>query len=141
MRASNRMAPEAAATAPRAENVASGKSTGSDCPNANAIYSAISALDNSRRRRSLRSAVNAMCKSCIYDPGSGDGAWRQQVQSCSSSNCPLHLVRPMPVKTRKTLRIALPVGLGTPTAAGPASALPVSAMGLNDDISDERRAA
>ena len=141
MNASNEMAPEAAATAPRAENVASVKPTGSDCPNAIAISSAISALDKGKRRRSLRSAVNAMSKSCIYDPGSGNGAWREQVQACSSGNCPLHPVRPVPVKARKTLTIVLPPRLGTQTAAGPASALPVSAMGLNDDISDERRAA
>jgi hypothetical protein len=43
---------------------------------------------------SLRAAINAMCKSCIYDPGSGNGGWREQVSACSSSNCPLHLVRP-----------------------------------------------
>lgn len=141
MEAPNEMAPEAAATAPRAGNVASGKSTGSDCPNAKPISSPICALDNGKRRPSLRSAVNAMCKSCIYDPGSGNGAWREQVQACSSGNCPLHAVRPVPVKARKTLTIALHARLGTLTAAGPASALPVLGMGLNDDISDERRAA
>lgn len=49
-------------------------------------------------RLSLRAAIDSMCKSCIYDPGSGNGGWREQVAACSSSNCPLHLVRPMPVR-------------------------------------------
>jgi len=43
---------------------------------------------------SLRAAINAKCKACIYDPGSGNGGWREQVSACSSSNCPLHPVRP-----------------------------------------------
>lgn len=43
---------------------------------------------------SLRNAIDAMCRACIYDPGSGTGAWREQVSACSSSNCPLHPVRP-----------------------------------------------
>ena len=43
---------------------------------------------------SLRDAINAMCKSCIYDPGSGNGGWREQVADCSSGNCPLHPIRP-----------------------------------------------
>lgn len=45
--------------------------------------------------RSLRAAVNAKCRSCIYDPGSGNGTWREQVEACSSSNCPLHPCRPI----------------------------------------------
>lgn len=43
---------------------------------------------------SLRRAIDAKCKSCIYDPRSGGGTWRQQVAACTSSNCPLHPVRP-----------------------------------------------
>jgi hypothetical protein len=43
---------------------------------------------------SLRSAIDAMCRSCIYDPGSGNGGRREQVSACGSSNCPLHAVRP-----------------------------------------------
>ena len=51
-------------------------------------------------RLSLRQAVDAKCKDCIYDPGSGNGGWREQVAGCSSSNCPLHCVRPLPVKAK-----------------------------------------
>lgn len=52
-------------------------------------------------RPSLRAAIDAMCKSCIYDPGSGNGSWREQVKACSSANCPLHRLRPISrAKTR-----------------------------------------
>lgn len=44
--------------------------------------------------RSLRAAIDAKCKSCIYDPGAR-GNWREQVQGCSSANCPLHPLRPI----------------------------------------------
>lgn len=43
---------------------------------------------------SLRAAIDAKCRSCIYDPACGNGKWREQVAACSSSNCPLHSVRP-----------------------------------------------
>ena len=44
---------------------------------------------------SLRPAIDRKCKSCLYDPGArGCGCWREQVEACSSSNCPLHAVRP-----------------------------------------------
>ena len=45
--------------------------------------------------RSLRAAINAKCKECIYDPGSGGGTWRQQVEACTSPKCPLYPVRPV----------------------------------------------
>jgi hypothetical protein len=45
---------------------------------------------------SLRAAVNAKCKDCIYDPKCGGGTWREQVAQCSELNCPLWPVRPQP---------------------------------------------
>lgn len=39
-------------------------------------------------------AINAACRSCIYD-SDARGAWREQVAACESSNCPLHPVRPV----------------------------------------------
>lgn len=54
------------------------------------------AKENSPGRGSLRVAINAMCKSCIYDPASGLGTWREQVGACSCTRCPLHAVRPLP---------------------------------------------
>jgi hypothetical protein len=75
--------------------------------------------------RSLRAAVNAKCKSCIYDPGSGNGTWRKQVEACSSSNCPLHPFRPISgAKTGKR-------GSGATSARpAPASALHGAKNGL-----------
>ena len=46
-------------------------------------------------KRSLRSAINAKCKECIYDPIAGGGAWRQQVTECTSATCSLFEVRPL----------------------------------------------
>jgi hypothetical protein len=43
---------------------------------------------------SLRAAINAKCKDCIYDPKSGHGTWRQQVEGCTVTRCALFPVRP-----------------------------------------------
>lgn len=43
---------------------------------------------------SLRTAINEKCKDCIYDPQSGLGHWRQQVEGCTVKACPLFEVRP-----------------------------------------------
>ena len=92
-------------------------------------------------RPSLRAAVNAMCKGCIYDPGSGKGAWREQVQGCSSSNCPLHAVRPMPVKATNPAGNASIVLLATVTANERAEALNGATVGHNDVTANIGRAA
>lgn len=42
---------------------------------------------------SLRKAVNAKCKDCIYDRLAG-GTWRAQVEACTCDTCPLYPVRP-----------------------------------------------
>lgn len=52
------------------------------------------ALKNRQPRPSMRQAINAKCKECIYDPLAGLGSWRQQVEGCCSVNCPLYPVRP-----------------------------------------------
>ena len=48
-----------------------------------------------KKKPSMRKAINAMCKSCIYDPGYGNGTWRQQVENCTASSCPLWELRPL----------------------------------------------
>lgn len=53
-----------------------------------------------RARPSLRDAVNRKCKECIHDPYGGTGQWRESVDACSSSNCPLHSVRPRSTSQR-----------------------------------------
>jgi hypothetical protein len=54
--------------------------------------------DHSSKRRaySLRSAINANCRNCIYDPLSLGGTWREQVAECSVISCALWTVRPAP---------------------------------------------
>ena len=49
----------------------------------------------------LRRALDNMCKSCIYDPHPGNGTWRQQVEDCPSTDCPLYQVRPITGETRR----------------------------------------
>lgn len=44
---------------------------------------------------SLRDAINAKCRECIYDPRSGAGTWRQQVSACTVYRCALWPVRPI----------------------------------------------
>ena len=46
---------------------------------------------------SLRKAIDAHCKGCIYDPKSGGGTWREQVAQCSVISCALWRVRAAPV--------------------------------------------
>ncbi len=81
-------------------------------------------------RPSLRAAINAMCKSCLYDPGNGNGGWREQIQGCPSSNCSLHPVRPMPVNARKSRQdareaawAAMPANQNHEALAGPKGGL------------------
>lgn len=40
-------------------------------------------------------AINAFCKQCIYDPVGGTGNWRQQVEACTVTRCPLYAYRPV----------------------------------------------
>ena len=46
------------------------------------------------KKPSLRKAINAYCKGCIYDDQSGLGNWRQQVTLCTVTSCELYQVRP-----------------------------------------------
>ena len=46
-------------------------------------------------RTSLREAINAKCRGCIFDPDAR-GKWREQVAACTSGNCELFDVRPVP---------------------------------------------
>jgi hypothetical protein len=92
-------------------------------------------------RPSLRTAIDAMCKNCLYDPGNGNGGWREQVQVCSSTNCPLHPVRPLPVNARKSGNDVHDVPWRPVAAKEGAAALSGAIIGHNDVISDVGRAA
>jgi hypothetical protein len=48
-----------------------------------------------QQRLSLREAIDAKCKACIFDE-TEPGRWRQQVAACSVTSCPLYPVRPLP---------------------------------------------
>lgn len=61
-----------------------------------AAESAETAALDDKASRSLRKSVNNYCKSCTYDPESGLGTWREQVELCTVTKCPLYAVRPLP---------------------------------------------
>lgn len=42
----------------------------------------------------MRKAINDKCKECNYDP-LDKGNWRQQVQSCTYTDCSLYEYRPI----------------------------------------------
>jgi hypothetical protein len=130
MEVHEKKASEAAATAPKAGDVTPEKLT-----------TLFSRKASAGARASLRAAINAMCRSCIYDPGSGNGGWREQVKACSSSNCALHLVRPLPIKATKKAGDACDPASGTADAPAVGSALPSTKVGLNDQAADRRHAA
>lgn len=45
-------------------------------------------------RRSMRKAIDAFCRWCLYDPRGGCGTWREQVEACTATDCPLFEFRP-----------------------------------------------
>ncbi len=49
---------------------------------------------------SMRQAINNMCKSCIYDK-IDTGAWRMQVEACTSHDCALYPLRPISSSSTK----------------------------------------
>ena len=60
---------------------------------------------NAPIKQSLRAAIDAKCKDCIYDP-LDHGTWRMQVEACAYTDCPLHVVRPR-TRARKCGRNAV----------------------------------
>ena len=138
-----KMGPEAAATAIRTPAVISPeKQTVLLCPKSERRASeSLQTGTPKATRQSLRAAINAMCKSCLYDPGNGNGAWREQVQGCSSSNCSLHPVRPLPVKARKSGKDAHGGELAPAAANDASNPLCATVVGHNDVTPDVGRAA
>ena len=55
---------------------------------------------------SLRKAINAKCKGCIYDSYS-PGTWRKQAAECTSYKCALYPFRPTPIGTSSKQRKAV----------------------------------
>lgn len=54
---------------------------------------AINEANKSKKFKTLRAAVNAHCKGCIYDPLAG-GTWLQQIDSCEITKCEMYEWRP-----------------------------------------------
>lgn len=50
---------------------------------------------------SYKTAVTAKCKECIYDPIGNAGTWRQQVEACTVTSCPLFNYRPKITKSNR----------------------------------------
>lgn len=48
---------------------------------------------------SMRSAIDGMCKNCLYDKLQ-PGTWRQQIEACTSTQCPLYNLRPTPITVK-----------------------------------------
>ena len=46
-------------------------------------------------RSGLKGKIIAKCIECIYDGSGGGGSWRQQVEACTCTGCPLYSVRPV----------------------------------------------
>lgn len=57
-----------------------------------------------KKKMTRQKAINEFCKYCIYDPQPGNGTWRQQVEECTSKQCPLFEHRPITSTTKKALR-------------------------------------
>ena len=61
--------------------------------------------EQSKGKKSLRSAINAHCRSCGYDSlDKGAGNWRQQIQACPVITCELYEVRPIS-KPKKPVKL------------------------------------
>ena len=70
------------------------------------------------KRKSFRRAIDQMCRGCIADPFQ-PGTWRQQVEACTSLNCALYELRPMPIKKSRPVTSPLP----SPRSSGNGSVL------------------
>ena len=53
-------------------------------------------------------AIDAMCKGCIYD-ALDDGTWRQQVEHCEITDCPLWNYRPKSRSKMPNIADSVPV--------------------------------
>ena len=68
----------------------------------NALEDASDSQDG-QPKRSLRGAINAHCRDCVYDHmDKGAGTWRMQTEACTVTQCALYEVRPVS-KPKKSL--------------------------------------
>lgn len=50
-------------------------------------------MTSSKPPKTRQAAIYAMCKDCIYDDHM-PGTWKQQVEACLATTCPLYTFRP-----------------------------------------------
>jgi hypothetical protein len=68
---------------------------------------------------SMRKAINAKCKDCIFDPFDRDaGKWRQQVEACTSTDCGLWPYRPKSTKAVNSAESATLANMGEAAEPG-----------------------
>lgn len=61
-----------------------------DCENV------LDGVSEAPKKRSMRAAINQMCKECVYDDEfKGGGTWRMQTAACTVTKCPLWEFRPV----------------------------------------------
>lgn len=59
-------------------------------------------ISREKEKNGMRGKVNAKCIECIYDGECGVGTWRQQVEACTSFDCPLHDIRPTSISEKRS---------------------------------------
>ena len=57
-------------------------------------------VERELKRPGYKAKIRAFCCHCIYDPYQ-EGTWLKQVGSCTSLDCPLYSVRPLPHSERR----------------------------------------
>ena len=61
---------------------------------------------------SRKRAIDSKCRDCIYDP-LDRGTWRQQVELCGCSDCPLYEYRPLPATSLEPSKNRVKTGLNS----------------------------
>ena len=92
-----------------------------------------------RAKRSLRGAINAMCRACIVDERA-PGSPAVQIAICTAKDCPLYPVRPItcsviPLRVLKEMRID-PATLGQGLRELVSYELETAETGLSGDVGD-----
>ena len=57
-------------------------------------------LPENTKKLPLRKLIDLMCQDCSYD-NLDVGTWRQQVERCTATGCPLYKARPRRIKQTK----------------------------------------
>lgn len=61
-------------------------------------------VERESKKAGLRGKINAFCCQCLYDPYA-EGSWLKQVEKCTSCDCPLFPIRPVPNAKKKVYEV------------------------------------